>query len=263
MAFSRPITLKHKPFVSEQEPLICTPLVGTDEVEIHRELAAILPKRPDLLEWRVDFFSDIADTRRVVALGQDIQRRAGAIPLIFTRRSIREGGQPIPLDEDQVFELYAAVCGAGCADLFDYELSVGPRHFQQAAALAKNTGCRLIASYHNFQETPDAAALMAKFAAMEQAGADVAKIAVMPKELRDVLTLLDATLTARKTLSLPIISMSMGAYGALSRLFGWMFGSSVSFAVGEQSSAPGQIPIEQVNAVVAVLQQALKGDGRV
>jgi len=51
----------------------------------------------------------------------------------------------------------------------------------------------------------------------------------------------------------------MGAYGSLSRLFGWMFGSSVSFAVGEKSSAPGQIPIEQLKVVVAVLQQALQG----
>ena len=52
----------------------------------------------------------------------------------------------------------------------------------------------------------------------------------------------------------------MGAYGSLSRLFGWVFGSSVSFAVGEKSSAPGQVPIEQLNAVVEILQRALKGE---
>lgn len=258
MPFSRPIILKGKSFPAEREPLVCTPLVGATEAAIERELAAILPKRPDVLEWRVDFFAGIADTQRVVALGQTIQQQAGSIPLIFTRRSIREGGQPIPLDEEHVFKLYAAVCGAGGVDLFDYELSVDPHYFRQAVALAKDSGCRLIASYHNFQETPDAATLVAKFVAMEQAGADVAKIAVMPKELRDVLTLLDATLTGRNTIALPIISMSMGAYGSLSRLFGWMFGSSVSFAVGEQSSAPGQIPIEQLQAVVQILQQALK-----
>ena len=257
MTFSRPITLKGKSFPAEREPLLCTPLVGASEAAIERELAVILPKRPDVLEWRVDFFSGIADPRRVLALGQTLQQQAGAIPIIFTRRSIREGGNPIPLDEAHVFKLYAAVCEAGWVDLFDYELSVEPRYFQQAVTLARDTGCRLIASYHNFQETPDAATLLAKFVAMQQAGADIAKIAVMPRELRDVLTLLDATLTARNTLTLPIISMSMGAYGSLSRLFGWMFGSSVSFAVGEQSSAPGQIPIEQLQTVVTVLRHAL------
>ena len=259
MRFSRPITLARKTLAADREPLVCTPLVGASEDAIARELAAILPKRPDVLEWRVDFFSGIADSDRAVALGRAIQRQAGAIPIILTRRSIREGGNPITLDEDGVFELYAAVCGAGCVDLFDYELSVEPRYFQRAVTLAADTGCRLIASYHNFQETPDAAALVAKFVAMEQAGADIAKIAVMPKEVRDVLTLLDATLTARHTIALPIISMAMGGYGSLSRLFGWMFGSSVSFAVGEKSSAPGQIPIEQLNAVVAIVRQALKG----
>lgn len=261
MAFSKSIALQRKSFPAKREPLVCTPLVGATEDAIAQELAAILPKRPDVLEWRVDFFSGITDSNRVVAQGQAIQRQAGDIPIILTRRSTREGGHPIPLDEAQVFDLYAAVCGAGCLDLFDYELSVEPRFFQRAVALAKDSGCRLIASYHNFQETPDAAALVAKFAAMERAGADVAKIAVMPKEPRDVLTLLDATLTAHQTLKLPIISMSMGAYGSLSRLFGWMFGSSVSFAVGEKSSAPGQIPIEHLHTVVAVLQQALKGEG--
>ena len=259
MAFSRPITLKRKTLASEREPLICTPLVGSDEADVRRELAAILPKRPDLLEWRVDFFSGIADGDRVVALARTIREQAGAIPVIFTRRSIREGGNPIPLDEDRVMEMYEVVCRAGCVELFDYELIVGERHFRQAAALAEETGCVLIASYHNFQETPDAGALVAKCVAMEKAGADIAKIAVMPRSLRDVLTLLEATLTARATISLPVISMSMGAYGSLSRLFGWVFGSSVSFAVGEKSSAPGQIPIEQLNCAVAILKEALKG----
>lgn len=259
MSFSRPIVLKGKVLDGGKEPLVCTPLVGADEAVIDRELTAILPKKPDLIEWRVDFFAGIADTGRVVEQGRAIAARAGAIPIIFTRRSTREGGNPIPLDEDQVFKLYAAVCRAGCVDLFDYELSVEERYFQQAVVLAKETGAALIASFHNFQETPSAEALVARFVAMEKAGADIAKIAVMPKELRDVLTLLDATLTAHNTISLPIISMSMGAYGSLSRLFGWVFGSSVSFAVGEQSSAPGQVPIEQLNAVVEIVQRALKG----
>jgi len=260
MTFSRPIELKNTVLAAGKEPLVCTPLVGADEAAIDRELTAILPKKPDLIEWRVDFFAGIADIDRVVGQGRVIEARAGVIPIIFTRRSTREGGNPITLDEDQVFDLYAAVCRAGCADLFDYELSIEERYFQQAVVLAKETGTALIASFHDFQETPSVDALVAKFVAMEKAGADIAKIAVMPRELRDVLTLLEATLTARNTLSLPIISMSMGAYGSLSRLFGWVFGSSVSFAVGEKSSAPGQVPIEQLNAVVEILQRALKGE---
>jgi 3-dehydroquinate dehydratase-1 len=223
-------------------------------------MAVVTAKKPDLIEWRVDFFEGIGDLERVVALGKSIQELAAGIPVIFTRRSIREGGTPITLDEDQVFAIYAAVCRAGCVDLFDYELSSEPRHFAQAVALAKETGARLIASFHNFQATPSAQEIVAKFVAMEKAGADIAKVAVMPRELRDVLTLLEATLDGQKAIALPIISMSMGAHGSLSRLFGWVFGSSVSFAVGDQSSAPGQVPIEHLNTVVEILRAAFKDE---
>lgn len=254
---SRPLVLRGKIFNPGKEPLICTPLVGVNEGEIASELAAILPKQPDLLEWRVDFFSGIADVARVVNVVQLLKAKAGVIPVIFTRRSFREGGCPNELNEDQVFDLYAAVCRTGYVDLFDYELGVGSYYFQQAVALARETGVKLIASYHNFQHTPDADELVARFIAMEQAGADVAKIAVMPNEQRDVLTLLDATLTAYDKIALPIISMSMGSSGVLSRLFGWMFGSSISFAIGEKGSAPGQLSIEQLKMVTAILQSAL------
>ena len=259
MAFSRPIELKDQTLTADKEPLSCAPLVGTSEEAVLGELAAVVAKRPDLLEWRVDFFSGIAETERVVALGRLIRERAEGIPIIFTRRSTREGGTPIPLDEDQVFAMYDTVCRSGVVDLFDCELSVEPRYFDQAVALARETGVRLVASFHNFQETPSAEALLAKFVAMEKAGADIAKIAVMPTELSDVLTLLEATLSARNRLKIPVISMSMGGMGSLSRLFGWVFGSSVSFAVGGKSSAPGQVPIEDLNTVVDIVQRALKG----
>ncbi|HMT80725.1 MAG TPA: type I 3-dehydroquinate dehydratase, partial [Azonexus sp.] len=200
----------------------------------------------------------IGDVQRVVALVQRIRALAGGIPLIFTRRSIREGGAPIALDEDQVFAVYAAVCRSGCVDLFDYELSSEPHLFAQAVALAEQTGVPMIASFHNFQETPSAEDIVAKLVAMERAGADIAKVAVMPKSLRDVLTLLEATQDGMQAISLPIISMSMGGYGSLSRLFGWAFGSSVTFVVGENSSAPGQVPIEDLKVVVDILHRSLR-----
>jgi 3-dehydroquinate dehydratase-1 len=253
------ITVAGRTIGNGQGPLTCTPLVGKDETAVLRELAAVLPQKPDLLEWRVDCFAGIGDVARVVAQGQAIRVQAGETPIIFTRRSIREGGTPLDIDEERVFEVYAAVARSGCIDLIDYELSCGEDRFSQVVALARETGVRLIASYHNFKETPPASELVAKFSAMEQAGADVAKIAVMPETLEDVLTLLGATLEAHRRLSIPVISMSMGSLGAVTRLCGWMFGSAVTFAVGEQSSAPGQIPLEDVQAVVATLQRAQQG----
>lgn len=259
MQMTRPLMVKGRPVGAGREPLVCTPLVGCDEAALLEELAAVVAQGPDLIEWRVDFFTGIADTARVVALAQQMRVRAGGIPIIFTRRSIREGGETIALDEAQVLALYRAVSASGGVDFIDYELSAPAEHFAEAVALARAHGIQLIASFHNFQATPPAEEIVGKFVAMEAAGADIAKVAVMPQEPEDVLTLLGATLEGQRRVTLPIISMSMGPYGSLSRLFGWVFGSSVSFAVGQKASAPGQLPIEDLRCVTTILQRALAG----
>jgi 3-dehydroquinate dehydratase-1 len=51
--------------------------------------------------------------------------------------------------------------------------------------------------------------------------------------------------------------MSMGPFGSLTRLFGWAFGSALTFAVGASSSAPGQVPVEDLNTVLAILQRSM------
>lgn len=261
MQMTRPLLVKGKPAGGGKEPLICTPLVGRDEVAVMAELAAVLAKSPDLIEWRVDFFAGIADTGRVLALARQLREGAGSIPIIFTRRSTREGGEAIGLDEAQVLALYAAVSASGCVDFIDYELSAPPECFAQAATLARRHGLQLIASFHDFHKTPSADEIVARFVAMEAAGADIAKVALMPQGPADVLTVLQATLDGQQRIKLPIISMSMGPYGSLSRLFGWVYGSSVSFAVGQQASAPGQVPVEDLRTVLAVLQRSLATAG--
>ena len=81
----------------------------------------------------------------------------------------------------------------------------------------------------------------------------------MPQGPQDVLTLLGATYAATQTVGLPLISMSMGAYGSLSRMMGWVFGSTVTFAVGKSSSAPGQVPIEELQSMLTMTRKAVLG----
>jgi 3-dehydroquinate dehydratase-1 len=85
-------------------------------------------------------------------------------------------------------------------------------------------------------------------------GADIAKLAVMPKNYTDVLTLLGATLRARTgAVKVPIVTMSMGPEGGVTRLAGGLFGSDITFAIGKEASAPGQIPIGALRQAMAVL----------
>jgi 3-dehydroquinate dehydratase-1 len=238
-------------------PLICTPLVGRSFEKVMAELDVVLPKKPDVLEWRVDFFEQIGDTTAVIAAATAIKGKAGKIPLLFTRRSTLEGGEKINLTEAQVISLYKAVCESKTIDLIDYEMANEAANIAQVRASACDNGILLVLSFHNFSFTPGLETLAGKFLLADQLGADVAKVAVMPRDLDDVLTLLTATHQASKQLRIPLISMSMGPYGSLTRMIGGVFGSALSFAVGAASSAPGQVPIEDLNTVLGILNKSM------
>jgi 3-dehydroquinate dehydratase I len=253
---TRPLQVRGRPLAGGRVPALCAPLVGRTRAALLAEVAAVAAKRPDLLEWRVDFFEGIARTAAVIDLAAALKQAAGGIPLLFTRRSSLEGGEPIALAEDEVVALCRAVCASGHVDLIDYEMS---RDAQQVAAVreaAQAAGVSLVLSFHDFQGTPPREALQQRFALAQQLGADVAKIAVMPRGMDDVLTLLAATLDASRALRIPVISMAMGGAGAITRLAGGLFGSALSFAVGAQASAPGQWPIEELESALALLRKA-------
>jgi len=259
MSDTKLIHLRGKPLAGGALPLICTPLVGRTAEAVLAELAAVLPKKPDLIEWRVDFFEGIGDTALVIETARALKAGAGEIPILFTRRSTLEGGEKIALLEADVVKLYEAVCAARCVDMIDYEMCNEAAHFARLREASRAAEILMVASYHNFKATPDAATLVDKFAQAERLGGDVAKVAVMPQGPQDVLTLLGATHTASQSVGLPLISMSMGAYGSLSRMMGWVYGSTVTFAVGKSSSAPGQVPIEELRSVLATVRKAVLG----
>ena len=77
-------------------------------------------------------------------------------------------------------------------------------------------------------------------------------------DLEQKLELLAATAEmAERHPETPVITMSMGALGAVSRLCGEAFGSAMTFGAVGQVSAPGQIPVEELNAAMDILHRAL------
>ncbi|MGZ5194890.1 MAG: type I 3-dehydroquinate dehydratase [Ramlibacter sp.] len=251
------ISLDGKRFGSGNFPAICAPLVGRTREKLLAEVAVVATKKPDIIEWRVDFFDGIADTAQVVDIAGHIRGAAGGAAILFTRRSMREGGERIALTEPQVVALYRAVCESGHVDMVDFEMSSEPDRLAEVREFSRARGVKLVLSFHDFKGTPSLDELDARFAQAESLGADVAKIAVMPRDMDDVLTLLSATLRASCQLEIPVVSMSMGPHGAITRLCGWAFGSAMSFGVGESSSAPGQMPIEDLAAGLEIARRAL------
>lgn len=251
----KPILVKGRP-LAEGRSAVCVPLVGRTDEALLAEAVAAAALEPDLIEWRVDFYDGIAQQAQVLAVAAALRQRLGGLPLLFTRRSAREGGQPVGLDEAGVVALYQAVCQAGAAELVDLEMGGPADGVQAVQAAARQHGLTVVLSFHDFRATPPLDDLVQRFLQAERLGADVAKVAVMPRSMADVLTLLTATQQASERLSIPLVSMSMGAQGAISRICGGAFGSALSFGVGLAPSAPGQLPAPGLMAALALLQAA-------
>lgn len=238
-------------------PKVIVPIVGKTREEIlskGRELAGI-PLH--VVEWRVDFYEDVFDTAKVLETLKQLRAALGEIPILFTFRTRKEGGEK-EISMDDYTKLNTAVANSGDADAVDVEIFSGDQVVAQNIAAIHAAGKVVVGSNHDFHKTPSQADLVYRLRKMQDMGADLPKIAVMPQNKSDVLTLLSATEEmSRCYADRPIITMSMSADGVLSRLCGEVFGSSMTFGAVGQTSAPGQIPVEQLNSAMAVIHNAL------
>ncbi|MFT5701996.1 MAG: 3-dehydroquinate dehydratase-1 [Desulforhopalus sp.] len=241
--------------IGGSHPCICLPLVSAGLDELLSEARELVGRSPDILEWRVDAFSALTDTDMCIDALQQLRKTTGDIPLIFTCRSELEGGvQKIPQEKRK--KLILAAMATGAVDLVDVELVSDDSFLDAVITGANDAGVKVILSHHNFTETPEESFICEVLYKMQERGADIAKIAVMPNCYTDVLTLLSATNSSRiGKIYVPMITISMGAEGGVSRLAGGLFGSDVTFAAGRESSAPGQHSIDALRAGMALLYE--------
>ncbi len=211
----------------------------------------------DVVEIRADHLVNPLDAGAVAQTAAMIRRELDK-PLIFTFRSKREGGETA-IDDAVYAALYQAVLAAKGADLIDLEVARIAAAPAVAAVLrrARAEGVFVIGSAHNFDLTPPVAQMVAMLRRAQTLGADIPKIAVMPHDPADVLHLLEATWTfVRDEATGPVITMSMDRLGGVSRLAGTAFGSAASFGSDGAASAPGQLSVAPLHAML----QSLDGE---
>ncbi len=234
------------------DPLVCLPLLAATVDELPGRAAELVALGPDILEWRVDAMEGI-DVGQVVALLRRLRQVIGELPLLFTCRMAAEGGRCSRASGERLALILAAL-DSGEIDLVDVELCNGPQFINPVTAKARAAACPLILSHHDFHATPPADGILATFCAAEAAGADIAKVAVMPRSSGDVLSLLTACDRARQgAVGIPLIAISMGSLGVVSRVAGPLFGSDITFAAGAEASAPGQLPIGELRLAMATI----------
>lgn len=232
-------------------PKICIPLTGKNITSILDEINDLNQVDHDLAELRIDFYEDVDDFSKVVDLLKKI-REIYFKPLLFTFRTKKEGGVH-DMSEENYFELIHMAIDSGLINMVDIELFSHEESLRKAVAFAHEKHIKVVMSNHDFHKTPDKDEIIKRLVKMQENGADISKIAVMPTCNDDVLELLSATMEVKNKYGFPCITMSMGRLGAITRLSGELFGSCMTFAVVKNTSAPGQISAAKVKEVLDLL----------
>ncbi len=238
-------------------PKICVPIVGVTREEILAAAENIKSTKADVVEWRVDWYEDIFDFAKTEATMQALREVLGEMPILFTFRTSKEGGEKA-IETEAYVELNQNAAKTGLVDLVDVEAFTGDDVVKAVVEIAHENGVKVIASNHDFHKTPAKEEIVSRLRKMQELGADIPKIAVMPQNKKDVLTLLAATEEmVSEYADRPIITMSMSGTGVISRLCGEVFGSALTFGAVGKVSAPGQMRIEDLTTVLGLLHKSL------
>ena len=194
---------------------------------------------------------------KVLGLLKELREVLGELPLLMTFRTSKEGGEK-SISASDYARLNIEAAKSGYVDLIDVEIFTGDEIVKEIIDAVHNYGVKVIASNHDFDKTPDKDDIVERLRKMQELGADIPKIAVMPQSAKDVLTLLSATdEMVTKYADRPIITMSMAGTGLISRLCGEVFGSALTFGAAKKASAPGQMEVNDLSTVLQLLHSAL------
>ncbi len=242
--------------IGDGRPVICVPVVASEKERIIQNIKTLAEQHAEMIEWRVDCFSEADDVEAVREVLEAVKPFLTRTVFLFTFRTKQQGGSR-RMEEWKILKLNETAAKSGCADLIDLEFFEATKPEKEIRRFQR-MGVRIIASHHDFEETPDDRILHMLLEQMQQGGADVAKLAVMPQTPEDVVRLLKVTNDMKqKYPTLPVVTMSMGALGVVSRMAGEIFGSCITFGAVGETSAPGQIQANKLEDILEIIHQGL------
>jgi 3-dehydroquinate dehydratase / shikimate dehydrogenase len=203
---------------------LCVTVTGATTAELRAARDAAAPSA-DLVELRLDGVDDLD-------LAAALQGRR--TPVIATCRPVWEGGRFEGSEEERRRLLHdARRLGA---EYIDVEWRAGFDDLVRAGS-----GRGVILSLHDFEAGPDD--LERRYRAMRATGAEVVKLAIRVRALRELLPLL-AIGRAAAAAGEPVVLVGMGDAGLASRVLAARFGSAWMYAGA--GVAPGQISAERL-----------------
>ncbi|MCC4770534.1 type I 3-dehydroquinate dehydratase [Methanosarcina sp. DH2] len=244
--------------------------IGPFDLEQKTAVVAVILEKPidsskkaaekgtDILEVRLDLLG-VKDLERAAETVREIKSETG-LPVIVTNRSRKEGGKWEGKERERTGLLTGLLSfkdgpDKNGPDAVDIELFADREERDKVIKVAKEYGKTVIVSSHDFLKTPSLQEMKAILEEMFLSGADIAKLAVMPQSMEDVLNLLRVTLDFRGA-GKSVCTIAMGEQGKHTRVIAPLYGSVLTYASMEKDSAaaPGQLPVDEVKKIMEMLK---------
>lgn len=219
----------------------CLPIIKSDQKEI---LDCIHQNQADYAYFEVwlDYIIECDQD----FLGELQKACPGQLVLVFRRQGLEPTKMPLTqrhhlldtLNDTQVL-----------VDLDLYSQSEEISYIQQ-----KGYSIPTIISYHNYEKTPEQSELDNIVQQIRKINPTILKIATNCQNKKDALRLLNL-LVSLKDRGDRCIVLGMGKMGAITRIFGSIWGNELVFApdMPENASAPGQLTRKQLDNIVQTI----------
>ena len=244
--------------LGEGMPKIAVPVMGGDLWAIREAASRAAQAGADIIELRIDSLSPLPALETALAACAAARDGAGSIPLLFTLRTARDGG-PGSTDAAAYEALLCGVARARACEAIDCELSVGEAGFRRVADAAHASGVSVVGSSHAFSPLEDVSAAGQWLLRQRALGADVCKAAVMARDELHSLRASLAMLEAAQSIDAPVIAITMGADGVLSRVGAECMGSCLTFGTAGEVSAPGQMDAGKLRELLLAIHDCREG----
>lgn len=235
---------------------LCVPLMGATVEDILTNMKHIRHLPCHVVEWRLDTFHEVQQMEAVVGVLLMLKPMLGDKALLATFRTDAQGGEQA-ISWSYYFGLYEALLPTSLVDGIDVEYigaQAEPALYEHLRTSAARHHVTIIMSDHDFHHTPRLQDGVDRLAAMYNLEPQVVKLACMPENTEDVLTLL--RISNYMKVHYPqavVITMSMGPLGVISRLCGSLFGNAMSFGAGTVASAPGQVDVSIMQGIMSII----------
>ncbi|MCE5242613.1 MAG: type I 3-dehydroquinate dehydratase [Desulfobacteraceae bacterium] len=228
--------------MTKPKPALCGCLL---DVSQERLAACLNHPSVEWIEWRLDHTirsHSLEKTLELLGALHSPERR----PVIATNRAQREGGV-FNGDEATRFAVLQKASRDG-AEWVDLEADVPAGVLEEF----KSGNSAVLLSRHDFDATPDAAALRRTVERMAARRPHALKIVTYARSPEDNLRTLELIPFARREFGIETIAFCMGPLGLWSRFGCLLLGSPWTYVQlpGQEASAPGQVDAERMRALL-------------